>query len=87
MYIWQMIKTLPVLVALALISATYSASATPGRVNKAGCHASKKEGAHCHPERAAGSGGSDGTQSEKDKRFKRECKGGVNAGACKGYTS
>ena len=63
-----------------------TAGATPGKVNKAGCHASKKEGAHCHLERAVGSGGSDGTQSARDKRLKRECKGAVNAGACTGYT-
>ena len=86
-YIQTMIKTLPFIITFAVLSATLSASATPGKVNKAGCHASKKEGAHCHPERAEGSGGSDGTQSARDKRLKRECKGGVNAGACKGYTS
>ena len=71
---------------LALAAVATSALATPGKVNRAGCHASKSVGAHCHPERAQGSGSSDGTQVARDKRLKRECKGRVNAGACEGYT-
>jgi hypothetical protein len=87
LYSHSMIKTLAPIIAFAILSMSLSATATPGKVNKAGCHASKKEGAHCHPERAEGSGGSDGTQAARDKRLKRECRGGVNAGACKGYAS
>jgi hypothetical protein len=74
--------------AVCLILAAFAlpAVATPGKVNAAGCHASKKDGAHCHPERARDSGGSDGTQAARNQRLKRECKGAVNAGACSGYT-
>jgi hypothetical protein len=61
------------------------AAATPGAVDSNGCHKSKKEGIHCHAERARGSGGSDGTQAARDKRLTRECKGRPNAGACLGY--
>ena len=71
---------------VVLIVMASAANAHPGRVNAAGCHASKKVGAQCHPERAQGSGGSDGTQVARDRRLKRECKGAANAGACLGYT-
>ena len=69
-----------------LIFASTMAAATGGAVDMNGCHKSKKQGIHCHADRAKGSGGSDGTQSARDKRLKRECKGMANAGACAGYT-
>lgn len=62
------------------------ATATPGGVDAAGCHDSAKIGRHCHPQRATGSGGADGSKKDRDKRLKKECRGAVNAGACLGYT-
>ena len=72
-----------------------AALATSGAVDESGCHDSKKQGFHCHPERASGNvagGGAwspsqDRNQTGRDKRLKRECKGRPNAGACLGYTS
>lgn len=74
------------LVYVFLILVASVANAHSGGVNVSGCHGSKKIGAHCHPERASGCGGSDGTQVARDRRLKRECKGAANAGACLGYT-
>lgn len=71
---------------IALATVAMPALATPGKVNRAGCHASNSVGAYCHAERAQGTGGSDGTQVARVIRIKRECKGRVNAGACEGYT-
>jgi hypothetical protein len=71
---------------LAAAAVAMPALATPGKVNRAGCHGSKSVGARCHQERAQGSGGSDGTQIAQETKLKRECKGRVNAGACEGYT-
>lgn len=68
-----------------LLGAWVPAGATPGGVDANGCHRSKKEGFHCHPERARGSGGADGTQAARDRRLLRECKGRPNSGACLGY--
>jgi len=59
--------------------------ATPGAVDRNGCHKSQAAGIHCHPERAAGSGGADGTQAARDRRLTRECRGRPNSGACLGY--
>lgn len=71
-----------------------AAMATGGGVDENGCHDSKKQGFHCHPERAKSgaawvgtSTSGDRTQAERDKRLKRECKGRPNAGACMGYAS
>lgn len=61
------------------------AAATSGGVDSSGCHRSKSEGYHCHPERAKSSGGESAT--ERDRRLKRECKGKANGGACLGYGS
>lgn len=82
-------------VALACaLGAPHFVGATGGAVDQAGCHDSKKQGFHCHPERAQGAAGGgafnssqDRSQAERDKRLKRECKGRPNAGACLGYTS
>lgn len=62
------------------------AVATPGGVDSKGCHNSQKIGFHCHPQRATGSGGADGSKKDRENRLKKECRGAVNAGACTGYT-
>ena len=81
------------MVAGALAWAQF-AGATSGGVDFNGCHESKKQGFHCHPERAKGAAGggawntsTDRDQAARDKRLKRECKGRPNAGACLGYAS
>jgi hypothetical protein len=63
------------------------AYATPGGLNKDGCHNSKSLGFHCH----ATSGhklpsGSSESKAERSSRLKRECKGKSNSGLCEGYT-
>lgn len=68
------------LVLILAVVVCSGASATPGKVDSRGCHASKKEGHHCHDGRAAGEG-----VNERERRLKRECKGAANAGACLGY--
>lgn len=74
------------LAVMALVlAAAGPVGATPGGVDANGCHTSKKQGHHCHPERARGSGGADGTLSAREKRLLRECKGRPNSGACQGY--
>lgn len=80
--------------AALLLTWAQFAGATGGGVDSAGCHDSKKQGFHCHPERAQGAAGggalspsTDRNQAERDKRLKRECKGRPNAGACLGYAS
>lgn len=78
--------SLAVVVAVSCLSFSGFAQATPGAVDQHGCHKSKKEGIHCHAERARNSGGSDGTKSARDKRLKRECRGAVDAGMCTGHT-
>lgn len=60
------------------------AHATPGGVNKDGCHKPKSGAYHCHPERAK-SGGSVPALTQEERRLTRECKGRPNAGACAGY--
>ncbi len=87
----------PVALAIGLSLALFTSlvGATSGGVDENGCHDSKKQGFHCHPERVkkAGSGSwagttsSDRSQAERDKRLKRECKGRPNAGACLGYAT
>jgi hypothetical protein len=73
---------------LALCVFSITAKATPGGVDKNGCHDSVKIGWHCHAKRStAGSLPGDGSQKKRDERLKRECKGRPNAGACLGYTN
>lgn len=78
---------------IAVAFSANAALATSGGVDENGCHDSKKQGFHCHPERAKTAGGGafntsqDRNQTERDKRLKRECKGRPNAGACLGYAS
>lgn len=78
----------------AVCCAAIAAQATGGAVDANGCHQSKKQGYHCHPERAQGAAGggawstsTDRDQAARDQRLKRECKGRPNAGACLGYAS
>lgn len=61
--------------------------ATPGALDAAGCHHSKKIGYHCHPERGAklARPAPVGSVTPEDRRMARECKGRPNAGACLGY--
>lgn len=61
-----------------------SASATPGKLNASGCHNSKTAGYHCHPERVPNLAGGE-SQTQRNKRLARECKGRANAGACLGF--
>ncbi len=77
-------KTRILILSLSLLAA--SAWATPGGVDANGCHASKRVGYHCHGQRASGFAGSAETHVQRDNRLRRECKGGVNAGACAGFT-
>jgi hypothetical protein len=81
-------------VCVVVLAWAQLAGATGGAVDSAGCHTSKTQGYHCHPERAKGAAGggawstsTDRDQAARDKRLKRECKGRPNAGACLGYTS
>lgn len=71
--------------AVMLVSG--AAHATPGGLDAAGCHHSKKIGYHCHPERVgkATRAATVPTVTAEDRRLKRECKGRPNAGACLGY--
>ena len=82
----MLFRTLARLFFIASFALTGTAHATPGGVNSQGCHESTKIGYHCHPQRATGGGGADGSRADRVKRLKAECKGGVNAGACSGYT-
>lgn len=82
-----MIKLLSFMVfGVAFSMLPIQAIATPGGVDSDGCHGSRKIGFHCHPMRATGGGAADGSRQDRVRRLKRECKGGVNAGACTGYT-
>lgn len=73
-------------VMAGFVMSTDAAYATPGGVDSQGCHGSQKIGFHCHPGRASSGGAADGSRADRVRRLKAECKGGVNAGACSGYT-
>lgn len=62
-----------------------SVGATTGGLNASGCHESRRAGYHCHDGRSSFAGSAETTR-ERSSRLKRECKGGVNAGACAGFT-
>lgn len=73
-----------VLAAVVLVSG--AAHATPGGLDAAGCHHSKKIGYHCHHERAGKTTrAAVPAVTAEDRRMVRECKGRPNAGACLGY--
>lgn len=78
------IGALGVLMSLAHFAPVW---ATPGGLDAAGCHHSKKVGYHCHPERGAklSRPAPVGAVTPDDRRMARECKGRPNAGACLGY--
>ena len=76
------------LVGASLLMAQFAPVwATPGALDAAGCHQSKKIGYHCHPERGAAPARAAPVPAvtAEDRRLKRECKGRPNAGACLGY--
>ena len=79
----------PLIALAALLATATAAHATPGGLDAAGCHHSKRAGYHCHPERGAAKPAKPtrvpqaGTAEER--RLVRECKGRPNAGACAGY--
>ena len=60
--------------------------ATPGALDAAWCHHSKKIGYHCHPAGKATRAAVPAVTAE-ERRLVRECKGRPNAGACLGYAS
>lgn len=70
-----------------LLAVAGGAWATAGGVDANGCHDSVKIGFHCHPQRVkSGSVGGPGeSESARDKRLRRECKGRPDGGACLGY--
>lgn len=65
------------------------AHATPGGLDAAGCHHSKRAGYHCHPERGAARPAKPArvpqAATAEERRLARECRGRPNAGACAGY--
>lgn len=74
--------------ALVLVACAAHAGATkPHAVDSSGCWTGPRGGLHCT--KVAGGdrdrlpGGE--TQTQRDKRWARECKGMPNAGACLGY--
>lgn len=78
-----------VLAGAALLTMAHFAPAwaTPGALDAAGCHHSKKIGYHCHPERGVklSRPAPVGAVTAEDRRLAKECKGRPNAGACLGY--
>lgn len=72
--------------AVLVVGFVGAAQATPGGVDANGCHKPKHGAIHCHPERIKGGAGGGESQTMRDKRLTRECRGRVNAGACLGYT-
>lgn len=74
------------LILAAGLSLSLWAAATPGGLDAAGCHHSKKTGYHCHPERYAKPSRPPAVQARtaEERRLARECWGRPNAGACAG---
>lgn len=63
-------------------------SATPGGVDRNGCHESKSDGYHCHKvaiEKIKHSY-ADENQAQRSKRLKAQCQGLPNQGICFGYS-
>ncbi len=73
--------------SVLLVAPLGIAHATPGGLDAAGCHHSKKIGYHCHAQRAAAptKPATVRAVTAEERRLKRECKGRPNAGACLGY--
>jgi hypothetical protein len=77
-----------VFVLLVLLVASGFSFATPGGLDKNGCHTSKSDGFHCHKQKIekikqhfAGE-----TQTDRSKRLKAQCQGLENRGICFGYS-
>lgn len=72
---------------VVLVFGVVGAWAVPTQADQNGCYVNAKGRRSCHAMRAQFDrklpGGE--TQSQRDKRLKRECKGKPNAGACLGY--
>ncbi|SFU63803.1 hypothetical protein SAMN05216350_103288 [Polaromonas sp. YR568] len=84
---------LALLAAAVLLGGSTLAQAAPDS-DKPAKPKSKKTKAKSEKAGAAGTGGkvkfirgSEETPAQRSARLKRECKGGVNAGACAGYTN
>lgn len=64
---------------VALLTASSAALATPGGLDAAGCHHSKRAGYHCHPERGAArpskAARAPQAATAEERRLMRECKG------------
>ena len=72
-----------------LVLVSGAAGATPGATDASGCHASARNGYHCHAKKPgkATERQADQRRNAEDRRLRRECKGRPNAGACLGYAS
>ena len=72
-----------------LVLVSGAAGATPGATDASGCHASARNGYHCHAKKPgkATERQADKRRTAEDRRLRRECKGRPNAGACLGYAS
>lgn len=76
-------------VGFALVACLGGAAlATPGGVDKDGCHNSQKTGFHCHPKKIEKIQGyrHGELDFERGKRLSYQCRGLPNEGVCKGYT-
>lgn len=64
-------------------------SASPGGVNRDGCHNSKKIGFHCHAQTLDKIEGyrAGESQTARAKRLQGQCKGLPNDGVCTGYVN
>ncbi len=74
--------------AACLILAVGAAQASPGGLDRYGCHESQKDGYHCHKvklskikERYA-----DEDAAQRSRRLKAQCRGMPNQGICFGYS-
>lgn len=71
---------------VVLLVVAKQAYAHGGGVDAQGCHQSAKAGRHCHQAREkVGTLPGGETQAQRNKRWKAECKGLPNAGACLGF--
>lgn len=77
------LMTLSFAAAMVCSNAALAAASTPGAKEK---RASTKQKAVAKVKKVQFLRGSEESASERSARLKRECKGGVNAGACAGYT-
>lgn len=77
-----------ILVFLVALVASGFALASPGGLDRNGCHTSKSDGFHCHKQKIEKikEHYADENQAQRSKRLKAQCQGLENRGICFGYS-